>query len=118
MKIRVKLFTVFLVLTSQCNNVYADPTKKTISREIANCYVGHERAKTKFYKSGEAEQLKEVLAHFAGSEQVDRIILFVKQRQLEYQAHGVGVYMQPKQVVEKHCTSLDEKVADELKRHT
>ncbi|MCP4991087.1 MAG: hypothetical protein GY928_35055 [Colwellia sp.] len=61
---------VFYVLMSQM--VHADITKKSISRQIANGYIGHEGLQSNQYKNGETEKLKALFAHFASPEQVEK----------------------------------------------
>jgi hypothetical protein len=114
MKKKLISLSVVLAFAGQSNIVLADPTNKNITREIANCYIGHERAETEYYKTGKAEELKLLIAQFSSKEQVDKIILFTKQRQLDSQAAGVGIFSQPAQVVKKYCTTLDEEVAKAL----
>ncbi len=61
---------VFYVLMSQM--VHADITKKSISRQIANGYIGHEGLQSNQYKNGETEKLKALFAHFASPKQVEK----------------------------------------------
>jgi len=40
---------------SLSNMAQVNPIMKSISLGVANCYVGHERAQTEYYKLGKAE---------------------------------------------------------------
>lgn len=92
----------------------AELTKADLAREVAHCYVGHERAQTEIYTSGKAEQLKPIISSLIGKGDVNKTILIAKRIQMSSSSNGVGMFIRADKVVKKYCTSLDDKMMETL----
>jgi hypothetical protein len=82
---------------------------------MAHCFVGHERAQTDIYKTAKAEELKQVIANLIGKADVNKTILRAKRIQT---GDGIGIggtAIRADKVVEKYCSSLEEKMTIVMK---
>jgi len=102
--IRMTLWTGVIISSS----AQAELTIDDLALEVAHCYVGHERAQTTIYKSGQAEELKPVIAYLASKNDVNKTILIAKRIQT---GTGAMLFMRADKAVKKYCSQIDEKMA-------
>jgi len=112
MKTSLITIVTLLTVTTLSHSAQAQLSKDELALEVAHCFVGHERAQTTIYKTGKAEELKQVIASLSSKADVNKTILIAKRIQTDT---GVGMFMRADKVVEKYCSSLDEKMAIVLK---
>ncbi len=118
MKRILLLSLMTLGLSSYSCITYAAVDKQELAQEVAHCYVGHERAQTPLYKSGEAEQLKDIIGDLVGTGDINKMVQIANRIQRNRSTGTPGVYApnkSPEKVMKKYCTSLDEKLAAALK---
>lgn len=80
-----------------------------LSDEIAGCYVAHKYAKTDFFKSGEAEVYKKIIAQLSGEDNVNRIVNIADRKQSYVPFEG-GSMLNSKRFARKYCTEIEEKL--------
>jgi len=112
MKIKTIAGTILLMASSAAfaatdNTVETD--KSTLSDEIAGCYVAHKNANTDFFKAGEAEVYKKIIAKLSGKDNVNRIVNIADRKQTYVPFPG-GSMVDPKRYASKYCTNIEEKL--------
>jgi len=113
MKIKTIAGTILLMASSAAfaatdNTVETD--KSTLSDEIAGCYVAHKNANTDFFKAGEAEVYKKIIAKLSGKDNVNRIVNIADRKQTGAPFPGGGSRIDPKRYASKYCTNIEEKL--------
>ncbi|NMP16704.1 hypothetical protein [Thalassotalea sp. Y01] len=48
----------------------AAPSKEDVAEQVARCYVAHQKAQSDFFKAGEAESYKPLMAELIGKDEV------------------------------------------------
>lgn len=97
--------------TFAATNNAKDNDKNMLSDEIAGCYVAHRNANTDFFKAGEAEVYKKIIAQLSGEDNVHRIISIAERKQKGLGFNGGGsVNTDPKRYASKYCTNIEEKL--------
>jgi len=100
------IYTLLLPLSTVISaTAMAELSKKELAQEVAHCYVANQRGSTELFKSGEAENMRDVIADLVGSENINKTILIASRIQASNTIGGNGLNHM---AIEKYCRPLDE----------
>jgi len=101
-----KLILPLLTITSFAGFAsMSELSNEELAQEAANCYVYHEVANSELYKSGEVEELRNVITKLVGSGDVNKFINIAARKQ---RGSTVSASSMPKKKIAKHCSYFDD----------
>ncbi len=109
MKSLVLILSLLLPASAFAATQVSTITKAELAKEVAHCYVAHERFKSEMYKTGKAEVYKELVATLAGDENKNKVINNAWQWQANSSASGS--ILTSKKAGMKYCSAIEEKLA-------